>query len=109
LILLMAILMAGCETQPTRIHYSNPTATYERFADVSYQCVKNVQKVITAKSGGYGEVIPEQVEVDCDRFNACMSKYGFTKSPDGEFLTQKTCNSSATDGLDVFDKQGSNH
>jgi starvation-inducible outer membrane lipoprotein len=89
LILLMAMFMVGCMTTPAKMRYSHPTATYDQFTDASYQCVKNVGKVIGAKSNVYGEVIPEQVEVDCEKFSACMGKLGFTLSSDGEFRVPK--------------------
>jgi hypothetical protein len=88
-ILLMAIFVAGCAAPETRVRYANPNANHDQFDDVSYQCQKNVRNVITAKKNGYGEVTPEQVDVDCDKFNTCMAKHGFTRSPDGEFLTSK--------------------
>ena len=83
------MMLAGCSAPLTRIRYANPNATHEQFYDVSYQCEKKVEKVIDPKSNGYGEVIEGKVELDCDRFNACMQRYGFVKSPEGTFLTSK--------------------
>jgi hypothetical protein len=90
-ILLMVVLMAGCAAAPSaRIHYTHPTAGHERFGDVSYQCGQKARTVISkAQVTGYGETSPEVAAVDCDQFNACMEKQGFTRSPDGPFLTSK--------------------
>jgi hypothetical protein len=91
LLLVIAIFMAGCATPtPTRIRYAHPTATHEQFYDASYQCVdKAISLVSKAQVTGYGEVSPEVTKVDCNQFNACMAKHGFTKSADGTFLTSK--------------------
>jgi hypothetical protein len=91
LVLLMAIFMSGCATAPAaRIRYSQPTASYEQFTDLSYKCSEFAKRVISkAQVNAYGDFAPEVSEVDCNKFNACMMKRGFTRSPDGEFLTPK--------------------
>ncbi|HEY7986423.1 MAG TPA: hypothetical protein VIE17_05840 [Methylophilaceae bacterium] len=87
----MAIFMAGCATAPAaRIRYSNPTGGYEQFTDLSYKCGEFAKRVISkAQVNAYGEFAPEESVVDCGKFNTCMVKRGYTKSPEGEFLTPK--------------------
>lgn len=91
LMLLLAMLMTGCATTNyARLRYTHPTAGYERFGDVSYQCGQKA-KTVTSKAQvtGYGEISKEEAVVDCDQFKACMEKQGFTQSVDGPFLTTK--------------------
>jgi hypothetical protein len=88
--LFMAIFMVGCAAPHARIRYSNPTAGYEQFTDLSYKCSEFAKRVISkAQVNAYGDFAPEVSEVDCNQFNACMVKRGFTRAPDGEFLTPK--------------------
>jgi hypothetical protein len=92
LMLLIAIFMAGCATTPvTRLRYSNPTGGYEQFMDLSYKCGESAKRVISkAVVNAYGVFAPETSVIDCNQFNACMVKRGFTKSPNGEFVTPKS-------------------
>jgi hypothetical protein len=87
----MTMFMAGCATTHyARLSYTHPTAGFERFDDVSYQCGEKAKILISkAQSTGYGEVGKDESVVDCDQFKACMQKQGFTQSTDGPFLTTK--------------------
>jgi hypothetical protein len=86
---LVAIMLAGCLSNP-RLRYAHPDAGYEQFADVSYQCERANNRVIAnAVVNAYGEVSSEKRAVDCDKFNACMAKKGFTRAPKGEFVLRK--------------------
>lgn len=86
---LSAIMLAGCLSNQ-RLRYTHPDAGYEQFADVSYQC-ERAHSRITSKAvvNNYGEVSPEERTIDCNKFNACMAKKGFTKTPDGNFALGK--------------------
>jgi hypothetical protein len=89
-ILFLAVFMAGCAQPNVRLRYSHPTANRDRFDDVSYQCQQKSQKTVSKEAvTAYGVFSPEDSVVNCDKFNACMAKYGFEKSSDGMFVTAK--------------------
>ena len=89
LILLMAVFMAGCVTASKRIRYDHPTAGFEQFEEENYQCLRRTSSETTGKRNAYGEVISGGVTVDCDKYNACMEKKGYTRSSEGILLTSK--------------------
>jgi len=82
---LMALLLAACASGPTK--YAKPGATPDEFSEAVYRCLqKSSDMDKNTLRNAYGEVKTVKSNVNCEKFNTCMSSKGFNKTPDGDFV-----------------------
>lgn len=85
LILLLVCLITACAGNPAA-RYAKSGATQGEFDEAVYRCkLKSISEGSNRIRDAYGKVTILPNEVNCDKFNACMSQKGFKKSAKGDF------------------------